>query len=278
MHVGQVGNPADFWHHDRKRHRAQSVRVSLLDSRIRGCGAHSCRSDVASLYRRSRASLTLSRRAARLIALTFALFAFSRTSYGQTNTIVTAGDRFFGAWIGFSPDSPVGSDLGTTQGRSLLLIGLRAEWVLETIGPFALAATSDLIPVAALSDNPRYRKDKFVLPNGAVVTVKSETGTSTVYGAGLSPLGLQLYLQRIRGINVFAGGAVGGLWFTRDTPVPDARRFNISFEYGGGLELYRPRRSIVIGYKFHHFSNAYSAPMNPGVDGNVFYIGLMERR
>src|SRR3712207_8938303 len=48
---------------------------------------------------------------------------------------------------GVSPDSPVGSRLGVTPDRQLLLAGLRAERVLAASGPFALAAAADLLPL-----------------------------------------------------------------------------------------------------------------------------------
>lgn len=189
------------------------------------------------------------------------------------------GDRFVGAWIGLSPSSPVGTSLGQTPGRQLLLGGLRAEWILEAVGPLALAATADILPLVLLTHNPTYQGEGALQPDGSVLRVKTETGEALVYGTGISPLGLQLYLAEIGGARVFAGAAVGALWFTRDTPVPDAQRFNVTFEYGGGIMLPVSAKGMVVaGYKFHHFSNAYSAPRNPGVDGNVLYLGISRRR
>jgi hypothetical protein len=197
----------------------------------------------------------------------------------QSGHPLAAGDRSAGAWIGLSPSSPVGSSLGTTPDRQLLLGGLRAEWILEASGPLALAATADILPLVLVTHNPTYRDEDVLQPDGSMRRVKTETGRALVYGAGLSPLGLQVYLAQLHGARVFGGGAVGALWFTRDTPVPDLRRFNITFEYGGGVELpISATRTVLAGYKLHHFSNAYSAPRNPGVDGNVLYVGVMRRR
>ena len=160
-----------------------------------------------------------------------------------------------------------------------MLVALRAEWVLETVGPIALAATADVLPLVLLTHNPTYRDEGALQRDGSLRRVKTETGQAWVYGAGVSPFGLQVYLPELRGARPFAGGAVGALWFTRDTPVPDARRFNVMFEYGGGIVLPVSATGIVVaGYKFHHFSNVYSAPRNPGVDGNVFYLGMRRRR
>lgn len=206
------------------------------------------------------------------------LFAIARVSSAQQNRRPEAGDRYYGAWIGVSPYSPVAKQLGITPDRHLVLVGIRAQWVLESLGPLSLAATSDLIPVAVLSNNPTYRTEEGYWPDGTAAKYKVWTGRSAVYGAGLSPIGLRLSLLANHGLSVFGAGAVGALWFTRDTPVPDAGQFNVTFEYGGGVEVNRNRNSVLVGYKFHHMSNAYSARMNPGVDGNVIYIGIQRRR
>lgn len=211
-----------------------------------------------------------------VIAAILVLLGFTAGLEAQSRATLGAGDRLFGVWVGMSPDSPVGDHLGITPGRRLFLMGMRAEWMLATAGPFAVAATSDLIPIAALTNNPTYTSASAV-PDAPDQT-KIVTGRSTVYGAGLSPVGLQLYLARLRNFRMFAAGAAGMLWFTRNTPVPDARRFNFTFETGGGFEMVRSRNSVVLGYKFHHFSNASTAPRNPGVDGNVIYVGVLTRR
>ena len=103
--------------------------------------------------------------------------------------------------------------------------------------------------------------------------------TKDRYGVEVLKVEIPINMKFVEGARVFGGGAVGALWFTRDTPVPDSRRFNLTFEYGGGVELpISETRTVVAGYKFHHFSNAYTAPRNPGVDGNVLYLGVMRRR
>lgn len=208
------------------------------------------------------------------------LAGWAARSSAQTNGDLHPGDRSVGAWVGFSPDSPAGSYLGVTPGRQLFLVGARAEWVLESTGAIVLAATADLLPVAVVTHNPTYRTVRRVSSStGAVFESKVVTGESPVFGAGLSPFGLKLYLTHAKGIRLYGGGAAGALWFTRNTPVPDARRFNVTFETGAGVELARSRsQAFVLGYKFHHLSNAYSAPENPGLDGNVIYFGVLRRR
>ncbi len=91
------------------------------------------------------------------------------------------------------------------------------------------------------------------------------------YGAGLSPIGYKLnFLPRHRIQPVFTG--LGGFMVaTQQIPVSGARRFNFTFEFGGGLEFYRSTtRSIRVEWRFHHISNDYTANQNPGIDSGLF--------
>ena len=68
---------------------------------------------------------------------------------------------------------------------------------------------------------------------------------------------------------------MGSLWFARNIPVADARSFNFTFDFGGGVRLRMNHRSwLRVGYKFHHLSNANTGPSNPGVDAKVLLVGL----
>ena len=35
---------------------------------------------------------------------------------------------------------------------------------------------------------------------------------------------------------------------------------------------------VLLGFKFHHMSNANRGRQNPGIDGNVVYLGLSKTR
>ena len=197
----------------------------------------------------------------------------------QSTHAPRAADRLWGVWLGASFDSPIDTYWGgTTPGRRLFLVGLRAHYVVETVGPVALAFTADLIPVAVMSNNPTWQWR--TLSDGEVVhQYKEITDSGSVYGAGFSPIGLHVSAPVSGGVRVFAGGAVGGIWFTREMPVPYARSFNYAVEFGGGLDVTASATHVVvIGFKVHHMSNMNAALANPGIDGNVFYLGLLRRR
>ena len=204
-------------------------------------------------------------------------FVWAGTLTAQAPTAPQLGDRSVGAWMGFSPVSRVG--FFDEPKRQLFLLGVRAEWVIESFGPVALAATSDIVPLALVTHNPTYVTHHVIIEPGVEVDEKERTGEKPVFGAGVAPFGFKLYLLHGRSLRLYGAGSVGGLWFTRNMPVPDARRFNASFEYGGGLEFLRARHmGVVVGYKFHHLSNANSAAFNPGLDSNVFYLGVSRAR
>jgi len=179
-----------------------------------------------------------------------------------------------GTFVGVATNSPIGEDFGATPDRDHLFIGLLATK--EVIGwrGFRLSFAPQLVPVAVVTNNPTYTIDS----DGSVTGYPGafvETGRGLVYGVGFVPLGLEAQLDFAPRWRVYGGGAVGGVWFTRDVPVAYSRAFNYTFEYGGGLQWeVRPGRWLRVGYKFHHLSNAGSAPLNPGVDANTIVAGM----
>jgi hypothetical protein len=186
-------------------------------------------------------------------------------------------DRLLGGWIGASVASS--GRFGPITDRHFFAAALRAQYVLETFGPIAIATNFDLIPLAILSNTPEYRVRSIRMPDGSTLRVKTETGRSPAVGAGFVPAALQFYTVSVRPLRLFVGGSAGALFFTRNTPVPESRRFNIALEAGGGAELLaRDGRALVVGYRFNHLSNAGTADVNPGVDTHMLYLGVMRRR
>jgi hypothetical protein len=188
-----------------------------------------------------------------------------------------SNDRSIGAWIGMSVAPS--TRFSPITDRHFFVTGLRAQYVLETFGPITIASHFDLIPLAILSNTPEYELRSTRMPDGSVVRSYSETGRSAAMGAGVVPAGLQIYTLSIPPLRLFIGGSAGVLGFTRNTPVPEARRFNFVMEAGGGAELLsRDGRAVVVGYRFNHLSNGGTAEVNPGVDTHFLYLGFMGAR
>ena len=70
----------------------------------------------------------------------------------------------------------------------------------------------------------------------------------------------------------------GFLAFTKETPIPNSRRVNITFDFGPGL--YIPtghNHSVKLGAQFFHFSNADTARRNPSFDTILLYAAFTFR-
>jgi hypothetical protein len=188
-----------------------------------------------------------------------------------------AGERVLGVWLAasFSPSAV----FGRITDRRVVLTGLRLEHVIESAGSVTTTYTLDVHPIAVVTNTPRYAMQWVRAQNGARVRLLVETSRAPAVGVGASPLGLQFYSAPRGGTRIFAGGSAGGIWFNRDMPVAYARRFNFTLQLGTGVELAaRSGGALVVGYKFHHLSNAGTARANPGMDGHLVYVGVMRRR
>ncbi|HEU4343367.1 MAG TPA: acyloxyacyl hydrolase [Candidatus Binatia bacterium] len=174
----------------------------------------------------------------------------------QSSYALLEGTNEFGLWVGGSPDST--RSIGKTEDRKLLLVALRYGRVLAAWESTSLEYTLDIFPAA-------------------VVFVPEDAGRSrsTIYGAGISPLGLKLNFGQQSWIKPFVGASVGFLYFEDDVPVPRSSRFNFTPEIGLGLQFFlSPKNAATVGYKFHHISNANTGRRNPGMDSHVFYAGF----
>jgi hypothetical protein len=163
---------------------------------------------------------------------------------------LTKGTNEFGFWTGGSPTS-----FGNIEDRQLFLFALRYGRVLATWDRVALEYTLDVFP-AAIVFEPR----------------EARHGRSTIYGAGLSPLGFKVSFAPHSRIQPFVAASVGFLYFTEDVPLPHSSQFNFTPEIGLGLQLFvAPKRALTLGYKLHHISNAGTGERNPGLNSHVIY-------
>lgn len=173
-------------------------------------------------------------------------------------------------YVGGGRHSPAGYHWGTTPDRDHLFLGVHFATPVLRAGRFTLMYAPNATPFVMISNNPRY---KTVLTAG--IPRKVVSGHGPVFGTGLAPFGLQGELRATKSVDLYSMTALGGAWFTDYMPQDGARRFNFSIEFGGGVYLRTNHdRAVQLGYKFHHFSNMYTARENPGVDGHVFYLGL----
>jgi hypothetical protein len=184
--------------------------------------------------------------------------AAPRPAGAQTgsNYRLVQGMNEFGLWAGGSPDSF--DFIGTVDDRKLLLVGLRYGRVLGAWESVSLEYTLDILPAAVVFEPASVRR-----------------GSSTIYGAGLSPLGFKVNFGQETWIKPFIAGGIGFLYFQKDIPVPKSSRFNFTPEVGLGVQFFlAPQKAFTLGYKWHHISNANTGRRNPGMDSHVFYTGF----
>lgn len=176
---------------------------------------------------------------------------------------VSGAPNEVGIWIGYSPHSFVLQ--GTALHRQLFLLNLQYARRLAVHGPLTLKYLVDVVPVALeIQPTSYYIVHETVLKNAA----------GTVFGAGANPFGLRLNFGH-RKLQPFVDSSAGFLYFNRQVPAPASSQFNFTFNFGGGLQIFSDsRRSFMLGYKYHHLSNAETGTINPGIDSNVIFVGF----
>lgn len=191
------------------------------------------------------------------MCLGFAPPAGAQGSAGvRSSYALDEGTNEFGLWAGGAPDSI--DFLGHAEDRKLFLAGLRYGRVLKAWDSVSLEYTFDIIPAALVFMPDRVRGSR-----------------STIYGAGLSPLGFKLNFGQDQRIKPFIAASVGFLYFQKDVPAPRSSRFNFTPELGAGLQFFlTPKNALTIGYKLQHISNAGIEDSNPGMDSHFIYAGF----
>jgi hypothetical protein len=178
-----------------------------------------------------------------------------------------------GPYFGTAHNSPGGEKWGAISDRDHYFLGVRGSAPVLRLRGFTLAYSPEVVPLLVITNNPTYRTIT-VIRGGATRRVQVENGTALVAGAGLSPLACEALLRLTPQVQIYCAAAVGMIWFTREVPVANSKAYNYTSALGGGLLWeYRARRRIRLGYMFHHLSNGWSATENPGLDGDVFYLG-----
>lgn len=196
---------------------------------------------------------------------------------GRVGGALVPGDRVIGGSAEASFYTDGGARFAEIRNRNVFMAGVRAEWVLEAAGPFAVSSTMEALPLIVVNRRSGSLQDCWSGPGGRPRCQTEQGGPN--FGVGVVPFGIKLYFANRRDVRVFASGAAGLVLFSRDMPVAGSRRLNFLVEYGAGAEVGRSAHgAVVVGWKFQHMSNAYTSLLNPGLDANVIYAGLLFRR
>lgn len=169
----------------------------------------------------------------------------------------------FGIFAGYSPVNV--QRIGITSDRDLFLLNLQYVRVLGNTENTVVKYTAALVPVAFVTQPAEI----FQPSTGPAYILPSKR----IYGGGIDPIGFQWNFRRQRAWQPFLNTQGGFLYFIDQVPVPESSRFNFTFSFGAGVQVFRGTRALTLGYKFHHISNAQTGHYNPGIDSNLFYVG-----
>ncbi len=180
-----------------------------------------------------------------------------------------SGDNEFGFWGGFSPAATTifgGLHEDEAEDRRFFIGAFRYGRTLVANDSLALQYTLDAIPVAVATGTIVSRTTV-----AGVTTFRRETA----YGAGVTPLGLQLDFANGSKVHPFIHVNGGLLVFNKSVPIEDAGSFAWVGEAGGGVRIFTSdRRAVTFGVRFHHISNGDRTGSNRGLNQFVIYGGF----
>ena len=197
---------------------------------------------------------------------------FCTPMYAQDDNtfLLKRGDNEFGFWAGFSPKATTifeGLRDDEAEDRKFFIAGLRYGRTLAANNSLALQYTIDVVPVAVATGTIVSRTTSV----SGVETFQRETA----YGAGITPIGLQLDFANGSKVHPFAHVNGGFLYFNKSMPIEDSGQFQFVGEAGGGVRIFTSeRRAVNIGVKFHHISNGDRHGSNRGLNHFVIYAGF----
>jgi hypothetical protein len=201
------------------------------------------------------------------------LFCASAPAFAQSDDnpfLLKRGDNEFGFWAGFSPKATTvfaGLHEDEAADRKFFIAALRYGRTLAANKSLALQYTLDVVPVAVATGTIVSRTTS---PAG-VDTFQRETA----YGAGLTPLGLQLDFANGSKVHPYIHVNGGFLYFNKSVPIEDSGQFAFVGEAGGGVRIFTSeRRAVNIGVRFHHISNGDTSGSNRGLNQFVIYAGF----
>jgi len=234
------------------------------------------------------------------------------TAFAQTKSVsaefytdaLRAGANEYQFWSGYSPTSIMW--IGKTEARRLFMVGAGWHRVLLAGNSVAWKFTVDAVPLILVSQptitglEPTFTGTfpdvVFAGCNGPPVTFETvnnpkltpppgsescpHSSRRTTYGFGLEPVGFDFNFRRRHRFQPIVGINGGFAKFTRDVPISNSNSFNFTFSLRGGVQIFTSEsRSVTIGYRFHHISNANTGnPFNPGIDSNFIYAGYSFHR
>jgi hypothetical protein len=97
----------------------------------------------------------------------------------------------------------------------------------------------------------------------------------TVYGFGVSPVGIQMNFRPESSLHPFWSFHAGLSRFQHNIPFAKSSHWNFLLEAGAGIEKdLNPNQSVELGFTLHHLSNGGISGSNPGINSCILYVGF----
>lgn len=205
--------------------------------------------------------------------------AASPSAPSESKSVQPISEAALSLWVGGAFST--GEIIGNTSEGQFGLLALRYNRTFPSSASptgsdgSTVTYTADLFPVVFLSIPQTAIPDK-----GASSQRDGSESTSSkqrldTYGVGANPAGLRINYASGQPVQPFIAGSGGFVYFFR--PVPDERgkHLNFTFDVGVGVQVVlSTHTTLTIGYRYQHLSNAFRGQINPGVDANLFYLGI----
>jgi Lipid A 3-O-deacylase (PagL). len=194
---------------------------------------------------------------------------------------------FFELRLVTSRHSAIPTRMPVAEYRNLYIVDLRAGWTLTSSRFLSVEYAPSIVPLAISTRNPREYVARASVncvqgkecEDFTALDISTVPLYSNTYGFGLTPVGFQLRLFRSSPVQLLTYANGGALWFTHRIPDPEATRFNFTAELGTAIQVNLPERlGLVVGYSWHHTSNAGTGHVNPGLNSRAISIGIVARR
>jgi hypothetical protein len=217
-----------------------------------------------------------------LLILCPCLIAQQKPNQDFQTDAVHAGANEYQVWTGYSPDSLTW--IGKSEERRVFMAGFGWRRVLLASNSVAWKFTLDTVPIALVSqptiNGVEVVQDPKNLAVIQCVGCVGNIGRRTTFGLGFAPIGFEFNFRRQRRFQPVAGINGGLLHFNRDVPIPHSNNFDFTFSFMGGVQIFTSdSRSVMVGYRYHHISNADTGhPFNPGIDSNFLFVGYSFHR
>lgn len=218
--------------------------------------------------------------------LIFILSAWAFTAFAQTpektaslkpeETIdwkLERGAKQMNVEFGYSPFKPTNfnGEEYNTSGRRLALASLRWGRVIGTTRGVTYEYQIEATPLALAFKN-EVRNPAF--QSVAATPNTPPTVRETTYGFGISPVGFRFLFKPKNRLKPFIALHAGFVFFRKPVPVPDSLSYDFTGDFGGGLQYQIKRnKAVSFGYRYYHISNMNIGAVNPGYNGQVFYVG-----